>query len=602
MRRYTAVAIGIVVGASLGPTGRMLAQSPTPERLLARAVLESGRVQGLVRDGVGNGVADASVMAVGQMIVAARSDSRGHFALSLPPGDYILKASRSGYVSNYREPVRVLSTTRLERTITLTREGPAAEPIEDDAYAHTDLAWRLRHLTRSVLRDGPTAVPIDPANGGLGRSDTMRTGSATDMMSPLAAALAGTDFRGQLNFVTTTTARPLSVWAQDPWPRSIAHVALGAPIVGHGAWQVRAAVASGDGSSWNMLGEYTSDPAEPHVWRLRLSYAAQGYTTSTDQLAVAVAEARTVAGVAGQDRWHVNPRLDLEYGLRAERFDYLVNPQLFSARGGLTARLTSNLFLMASGARSMVAPGVDEFLPPTDGGPWLPAEQLFAPLWGRGSLRAEEVQHVETGLAHQFGSGSNAPIVHVRRFWERSTDQMATIFGASGTTTKGQYAVAPVGSVDLAGWGIGVSGQFSPHLRGQIEYARVTADWQTARWVDLLRAVAPSMLRGDTEHTQDLTATLDADVPRTSTRVSVIYRASNAFSASRAGAVPLPGSRFDLQVHQELPYRPTRNGRLELIFGVRNLFRDARSEASWYDELLAVGAPVRLNGGIQLRF
>ena len=62
-----------------------------------------------------------------------------------------------------------------------------------------------------------------------------------------------------------------------------------------GAPQHLFAVASGDGSSWNMLGEYTSDPAEPHYWRLRLSYAAQGYTTSVDQLAPAVAEAVPVA-------------------------------------------------------------------------------------------------------------------------------------------------------------------------------------------------------------------------------------------------------------------------------------------------------------------
>lgn len=55
-------------------------------------------------------------------------------------------------------------------------------------------------------------------------------------------------------------------------------------------------------------------------------------------------------------------------------------------------------------------------------------------------------------------------------------------------------------------------------------------------------------------------------------------------------------------MRQELPYRFTKNGRVELLFAVRNLFRDVRGEASWYDELLTVGPPVRLMGGIQLRF
>ncbi len=604
MHRHSSVATSIVLGVSVWLVAGASAQSLVPERVMVRAAVSSGRVQGLVRDAAGNGVADASVIAVGSTIVAARSDVRGRFALALAPGDYVLKASRSGYLSNYRESVNVQSSTRLERTITLTKQpDPLADFASDDGHGHTDLAWQLRHLTRSVLRDGGDDVPPGaPARGTPGWIDRSRAGSASDVASSLAAALAGMDFRGQMNFITTATARPMADWAQDPWPRGVAYVSLGAPVAGHGAWQVRAAVASGDGSSWNMLGEYTSEPSEQHNWGLRLSYSAQGYTTASDQLTAAVAEARTVAGIAGQDRWHVSPRLDIDYGVRTERFDYLVNPQLFSAHGGFTARVLPDTYLMASAARTMVAPGVDEFLPPSGGGPWLPAEQMFFPLWGPGTLRAEEVRHAEVGLARKVGSGERAPTLHVRRFWERSIDQMATVFNLSGAGRDGQYAVAPVGAVDLAGWGIGVSGQFSPYLRGQIEYAHVTSDWQSARWVRAIRATAPSTLRDDVERLQDLTARLDADVPRTLTRVSLTYRANNAFSASSGGAVPLPGSRFDLQVHQALPYRPTKSGRLELLFAVRNLFRDSRGESSWYDELLTVGSPVRLMGGIQLRF
>jgi hypothetical protein len=107
----------------------------------------------LVRDAVGIALPDVSVLALGETIVSARSDPQGRFQLSLHPGDYILKATRTGYVSNYREPVKVQSTTLLERTITLTRQPGAPDPADED-HAHTDLAWALRHLTRSVLRDG----------------------------------------------------------------------------------------------------------------------------------------------------------------------------------------------------------------------------------------------------------------------------------------------------------------------------------------------------------------------------------------------------------------------------------------------------------------
>jgi hypothetical protein len=57
-----------------------------------------------------------------------------------------------------------------------------------------------------------------------------------------------------------------------------------------------------------------------------------------------------------------------------------------------------------------------------------------------------------------------------------------------------------------------------------------------------------------------------------------------------------------VQIRQALPYQPTRGGRLELIFSIRNLFRDLRGEASFYDELLTVKPPLRVMGGIQVRF
>jgi hypothetical protein len=101
---------------------------------------------------------------------------------------------------------------------------------------------------------------------------------------------------------------------------------------------------------------------------------------------------------------------------------------------------------------------------------------------------------------------------------------------------------------------------------------------------------------------QDLTASIDADVPWSSTHVNVVYRASTAFSRTDGTAAPAMGSRFDLQIRQTLPYRLSRGSRLDLLFAVRNLFRDVRGDASWYDELLTVGPPLRLMGGVQVRF
>jgi hypothetical protein len=146
MLRHHAMVIGALAAASVCLTVQLSARPLAPDGVTARPATAAGRVQGLVRDAAGKAVADASVLAVGQTVVSARSDAKGRFQLFLPPGEYILKATRAGYVSTYREPVSVQSSTLLERNITLVRQaGAAVDPAVDNQPAETDLAWRLRH-------------------------------------------------------------------------------------------------------------------------------------------------------------------------------------------------------------------------------------------------------------------------------------------------------------------------------------------------------------------------------------------------------------------------------------------------------------------------
>src|SRR5690606_28364653 len=101
----------------------------------------------------------------------ARTDAHGFFTLRVPPGPYVLRATRDGYISTYREAVYVRNDDRLSRSITLIRadEGDArlvlastAQPDVLDEPAGTpddagrtlsEAAWRLRHLPRTALRD-----------------------------------------------------------------------------------------------------------------------------------------------------------------------------------------------------------------------------------------------------------------------------------------------------------------------------------------------------------------------------------------------------------------------------------------------------------------
>ena len=102
---------------------------------------------------------------------------------------------------------------------------------------------------------------------------------------------------------------------------------------------------------------------------------------------------------------------------------------------------------------------------------------------------------------------------------------------------------------------------------------------------------------------RDLTTTIEANSPDGATTVLLSYRANNVFSqpAGPTGAPAFDG-RFALELHQALPVHPTRDSKLELLFSVRNLFRDLREPASIYDELLTVAPPLRIMGGVQVKF
>ena len=78
-------------------------------------------------------------------------------------------------------------------------------------------------------------------------------------------------------------------------------------------------------------------------------------------------------------------------------------------------------------------------------------------------------------------------------------------------------------------------------------------------------------------------------------------RLTNA--GSRSGAEgPTYDSRFDVQVHQSLPFMDFSTARWEMLLAVRNTFHEATVDSSVYDELLVVRPPKRVVGGLTLRF
>jgi len=286
----------------------------------------------------------------------------------------------------------------------------------------------------------------------------------------LASRLADTDFTGQLNFVTTASAAP-GTFAATALPRSVAYVVVGAPIGGAGDWRIRGAIGSGTQSSWNVLGEYEARHSEAHALRFGMSYSARGpREPGLGEYARSTLEARSVTGVFAQDLWRPLSDLEVEYAVRADRYDFLADPYLLSASGGVRARVLPATFVAIRVGRSMHAPGAEEFLPPPAAGPWLPPERTFAALVSREGLRAETVRHVEFSLAREFGPNGRGRSVQVRGFSEDTTDQIATLFSTAITDSTGHYRVARAGSVNVSGWAAGMSGQWLGALTCSIEY------------------------------------------------------------------------------------------------------------------------------------
>lgn len=571
------------------------------------ALIEAG-IQGVVRDEAGQAVSGVSIFAMGATLAAVRSDSRGRFLLLLAPGEYILRAAREGYLSTVREPIRV-HTRPIERDITLTRvpadaEQPAGvkgETPEPD-HAHSELAWRLRHMTRSVLRDGGSLpLPDDAARGG---QDFAPRPSLVDWVVAGSARAAtsffsDTDFRGRVDFLTLSTVPGEPGAAPRSWPRGAAAVLVGAPVGSHGDWSVRAALAADDRSSWTLVGDYQTHPDRVHAFRLGVSYSSQASVTAKAALpSIAAPGSRRVGGAYLFDTWRARPDVTFEYGVRVDRYDYLAETGLVSPSIGARIAVLPAASVTAKASRRLIAPGASEFLPPSASGPWLPPERTFSTLLPDVPLHPEAAHRYEIGLEYAVRWPTRA-VLKFGRLIESVDDQVATLFGLDAESEVGHYYVATTGSPHLEAWMAGFESELGRHARVALTYTTGQARWRDrpAGAVDLPAGAGP--IAGTV---QDLTVSFNGTVPETATRMTVAYRANTHLLRADRDDRPGAGGRFDVELRQELPYRPISGGTLDLVVAVRTLFNPLIDHASFYDELLTVAPPTRVVCGVQVRF
>jgi Carboxypeptidase regulatory-like domain/TonB dependent receptor len=624
------------------------------------AALASGSIGGVVQDERGAPIPGAMVSALGAKTAIAVTDRGGRFELrTLSPGPYLVRAHVTGYVGSRGQLVEVRASTRTASSIALRRANAitapptsttklpvlaagvgspvetveaiesqtaaisdpdpvapvadsSASPVDDD---HSETAWRLRHLRRGILKDvtvpdallaggndAPSGTNIfDPLGG--------RSGSSASSSGLAANLFAGVPFTGQVNLLTTGSFdSPRQLFTSDNFSRSIAYFSLAAPVGGQADWSMHGALTQGDISSWFIAGAYATRLPARHQYDLGLSYSTQRYDGgNTAALREVTDGSRNVGAVYGFDTFTLSPEVAVTVGTRVSRYDYLATSVLFSPRFEVTLSPTDHFRLNALVSSHALAPGAEEFLPPTDTGLWLPPQRTFSSIVEGRPLRPERTEHLAVEAERDFGGST----VALRAFRQGVDDQLVTMFGTgvnvppAGTRPElGHYFVGNVGDINAAGWGAAFRTTLVSRVHGSVEYSMSQARWSGRRAGDgaYMMLVAPSVVRPRLDRLQDLSTSVETNVPETATRILVVYRLTTAAGLTSGPDRPTYDPRFDVQVHQSLPFMDFSTARWEMLLAVRNTFHEATADSSVYDELMVVRPPKRVVGGLTLRF
>lgn len=591
------------------------------ERVTQLAAATTGTIAGQVLDERGQPLSDVVVSAVGGSTSIAVTDQAGQFTLSLLlPGPYMVRAHLEGYTSARHTIITVRPSVRTASTFTLRRSGSASEAriiaagssaVDDEATASSapsdsEIAWRLRRLKRSILKEETATLAGMPADEDWFITDSLQLlGRAFESSARMAGALfTSSPLQGQVNLLTTGAFDRPGQLLQQERVRGVAFFAVGAPVGRHGDWKVKAALNQGDLSAWLLAGDYVVRAPARHQYQVGMSYGLHRYEGGNPVALAAIRDtARNVGAVYAYDRWAVTERLSLGYGGHYARYDYLAEPAHFSPRLSATIRATDRVQLRAVASRRVTAPGAEEFLPPART-EVLPPQRTFAPLTRAGFV-PEDMRHYEVTLERVL----DRAVFGVRTFHQSTDNQLVTVFGLGSESTipvdVGHYFVGSAGHVDVRGWGVTLSHGLADNVRGSFDYSMADAHWANVRSADRVRLAqsTPSALRAANERVHDFTTTLETELPQSSTRLFLLYKLNTGYiRPSGAAAEPGLDGRWDLQVNQRLPFMNFSSAEWEMLVAVRNLFRESLVEASIYDELLVARPPKRLVGGITVKF
>jgi hypothetical protein len=627
------VTAAVVSIAGLAAPARLSAGAPDEGGRRPRS--QGGTIVSYVRDHLGRPLGGAIVSVVGRRIVTSVTNDQGECAFSaLPAGDYLVRVHRTGFISTSSlivlggpgatttwsfklkpQPAQLAAVPAADSGPRVLAAGliggstalgpvPATSPDPDDD--HGEVAWRLRHLPRSVLKDATDQVVFtdDEDSGDFDRAVAALFERQTGAAHVAASLLSDLPVAGQVNLLTTGAFdSPQQLISAGSLARGVAMVSLGASAGRSGDWAMQGAMTQGDVASWMVSGSYLTRAPASHVYDVGMSYSLQRYDGSNPAALAAVADGDRNAGVVyAFDSWSIGSRTSLLYGARYAKYGY-IDKSLLSPRMRLSVTPVDGLRLSVGASRRALAPGAEEFVPSMAAGTWLPPERTFAPLRGA-VFTPERTSHFDVAAEHDL---TDTTVIGVRGFFQRTEDQLVTVFGMPDAERPaadlGHYFVGTAGDVDAQGWTVSIRQVIAKRVRGSVDYTETTAEWIDTPRSTPFGARLTGMRRAGSERLHDIAASVETDVPVTETRIFALYKINSGYAGEQPSALePRTRARFDVQVTQALPFMDFSSAQWEMLLGVRNIFRDLIDEASIYDELLVVRPPKRIVGGLTVRF
>jgi hypothetical protein len=597
-----------------------------------------GSIAGIVRDDRGLPVARVVVSALGAISTVTVTDASGRFDLgALTPGPYLVRAHLPGYIAPRAQMIQVRASARAVSAIALRREdapkvlaagiglgelgavshetptpsvpetasaGDSSTPTESSDP--TETTWRIRHARRSILKDATIPETLLAGNDTPDGAPASVLAQIAGTPTRVASFLVDSPISGQVNLLTAGSFdSPQQLFSSDTIARNIANIRIGAPAGAKADWTVAGALTQADISSWVLAGSYAIRAPAKHRYDVGLNYSTQRYEGGNPLALRNLRDgSRNVGAVYGYDSVTLSPEATIAFGGEYARYDYLDSKTLISPRVELTLTPATSTRLTTSISQRSQAPGAEEFLPPSDSGIWLPPQRTFSSLGPNGAFQAERALTAALTLEHDFGSTT----VGVRTFRQYVSDQLVTVFGGSlpgqPTAKLGHYMVGNTGDIDTRGVSAEFRAVIASRVHGSITYSFARGAILQAG-DDYVMLLAPEAARPGAVTLQDVTGRINAEVPETATRVMVAYKLSNGFAqGANSGGSTRSGldGRFEVQVHQSLPFMNFSNARWEMLLAVRNFFRDSSCEQSLYDELFVVRPPKRVVGGVTLHF